>query len=381
MLVDDYQNRAIGSDTSGGRATARYLLLGLFGEAGGLLAAVKKRERDDETTEKYLFQVTEELGDLLWYIAAVSHKNGVRLSVLLAPLFNPLPKQPAKIEFADLQPTLSKVNVSPSLGLEIRLVKLASAVGALVDAQTKSLHTRTATSANAAFTEVLRRLVSVATYVGISLEDTASYNLKKVSDRWPTRKVYPGAFDDGYPEYERLPKRMTIDIREVVPSPGQYFVLQVSHGLHIGDRLTDNIEDPDEYRFHDVFHYAYASVLGWSPVMRSLLRLKRKSNKVVDDAQDGARAILIEEGISALVFNEAKRQAFFKTVERGKLSFDLLKTIRGLVVGYEVQAVPLWLWEEAILQGYEAFRFLQERRAARLKLSWMERRLTVELHP
>lgn len=381
MLVDDYQDQAIASDQSKGEDTARYLLLGVFGEAGGLLTAVKKRERDAETIAKYLAQITEEVGDLLWYIAAVASRNGVALSALVAPLIEPAPKRPDRIEFSDLQPSLTRVSPEPSKTLELRLVRLASAIGELVKAQTESLHTRTRTLPNEEFTEVFRWLESVASHVGVSLEDAAVQNLAKVRDRWPTRKVYTAAFDDAYPEYERLPRHMVIDIKEIVPKKDQYFVLQTCHGLHVGDRLTDNIEDPDEYRFHDVFHYAYVAVLGWSPVLRSLLRLKRKSNKMVDETQDGARAILIEEGIAALVFAEAKSQAFFRNVKPGKLSFDLLKTIRGFVKGYEAESIPLWLWEDAILQGFHAFRFLQDRRAARVIISHAERRLHVERHP
>jgi len=311
MRVDEYQDQAIASDQSKGQDTARYLLLGVFGEAGGLLTAVKKRERDAETIAKYLSQVTEEVGDLLWYLAAVASRNGVALSTLVAPLIDPLPKRSDKIEFADLQASLTRVTPDPSRTFELRLVRLASAVGAFVSAQTESLHTRTKSSPNDEFTEVFKWLESAASYAGVSLEDAALHNLTKVRDRWPTRKIYIPAFDDAYPEYERLPRRMVIDIREVVPRRGQYFVLQTCEGLHVGDRLTDNIEDPDEYRFHDVFHYAYVAVLGWSPVVRALLRLKRKSNKTVDETQDGARAILIEEGIAALFFAEAKSQAFF----------------------------------------------------------------------
>jgi NTP pyrophosphatase (non-canonical NTP hydrolase) len=381
MRVDDYQDQAVASDQSQGQATARYLLLGVFGEAGGLLTAVKKRERDAETIAKYLAQVTEEVGDLLWYLAAVAHRNGVSLSTLIAPLIDPPPRRLEKIQFSDLQPSLTRVSPDPSRTLELRLVRLAAAIGALVDAQTESLHTRTRTSPNEEFTEVFKWLESMASYVGVSLEDAAVENLAKVRDRWPPTKIYIPPFDDSYPEYERLPRQMIIDIREIVPKKDQYFVLQTCERLHVGDRLTDNIEDPDEYRFHDVFHYAYVAVLGWSPVVRSLLRLKRKSNKVVDETQDGARAILIEEGIAAFVFSEAKSQAFFRNVQRGKLSFDLLKRIRAFVRGYEAQDIPLWLWEEAILQGFEAFRFLQEHRAARVTISYAERRLNVERHP
>jgi len=381
MRVDDYQDQAIASDQSKGQDTARYLLLGVFGEAGGLLTAVKKRERDAETIAKYLSQVTEEVGDLLWYLATVASRNGVTLSTLVAPLIDPPPRRLDKIEFADLQPLMTRVTPEPSRTFELRLVKLATAIGNLVSAQTESLHTRTKTSPNDEFTETFKWLESVASYVGVSLEDAALQNITKVRDRWPTRRIYTPAFDDAYPEYERLPRRMVIDIREVVPRKEQYFVLQTCEGLHVGDRLTDNIEDPDEYRFHDVFHYAYVAVLGWSPVVRALLRLKRKSNKIVDETQDGARANLIEEGIAALVFAEAKSQAFFKNVKPGKLSFDLLKTIRGFVKGYEAEIIPLWLWEDAILQGFEAFRFLQENRAARVTISYTDRRLCVERHP
>lgn len=280
MRVDDYQRQALGSDQSQGKATARYLLLGLFGEAGGVLTAVKKRERDDETTAKYLEEVTEELGDLLWYFAAVSAKNGVALSTLAAPLLKSPGVRRDRIEFADIQQIPTQAFPRPSKFLELRLVRLASAVGTLVRLQTASLHPRTKDSTNFAFTNVLKRLVYVANRVGISLDDVAAANLKKVRDRWPTQKVYPTPLDDVYPDFERLPRKMTIDIREVTPSKDQYFVLQTCNGLHIGDRLTDNIGDADEYRFHDVFHYAYVAVLGWSPVMRSLLRLKRKSNKI-----------------------------------------------------------------------------------------------------
>ena len=38
------------------------------------------------------------------------------------------------------------------------------------------------------------------------------------------------------------------------------------------------------------------------------------------------------------------------------MSFDLLKTISQFVSGYEVEACPLKLWEDAILQGYNVFR-------------------------
>jgi len=131
------------------------------------------------------------------------------------------------------------------------------------------------------------------------------------------------------------------------------------------------------YRFHDVFHYAYAAVLTWSPVTRSLLRLKRKSKPKIDEVEDGARATLIEEGIATSIFGQAKQLDFFAGLKRGDLSFDMLKAIRQFVAGYEAQRCPLWLWEDAILQGYEAFRFLRKHRRARLTIDMGQRKLLI----
>lgn len=179
---------------------------------------------------------------------------------------------------------------------------------------------------------------------------------------------------------------MIIDIYEkVVRRPGETsertYVLQRRNGVFVGDRVTDNILEPDDYRFHDVFHYSYAAVLGWSPVIRALLRLKRKSVPKVDEAQDGARAILIDEGVSAFIFAYAKQLDFFDGQELGGLSFTLLKRVKEFVEGYEVSSRPIWLWEKAILDGYSAFRFLQKHRRGQLKLDLNQRSVEIEPLP
>lgn len=126
------------------------------------------------------------------------------------------------------------------------------------------------------------------------------------------------------------------------------------NGVFIGNPLTDNIVVVDGYRFHDVFHIAHAAILHWSPVLRALMKLKRKSMPQVDEAQDGGRAIVVEEGLTAWVFSRAKQLELFEGLT--SLSFDLLKTVQEFVAGYEVERCPLRLWEDAILQGYDVFR-------------------------
>lgn len=96
--------------------------------------------------------------------------------------------------------------------------------------------------------------------------------------------------------------------------------------------------------------------------------MKRKSNSKVDESQDGARAVLIEEGVSTFVFAYAKHLDFFEGQDSGDLSFTLLQRVKEFVDGYEVADCPIWQWEKAILEGYKAFRFLRRHRRGRLHI-------------
>jgi len=176
-------------------------------------------------------------------------------------------------------------------------------------------------------------------------------NLTKARGRFldPDFALLP-TFDGDCPEDERLPSKFEIRVARRASGASQL----EWNGVFIGDPLTDNILDRDGYRYHDVFHLAYAAVLHWSPTFRALIKRKRKSNPVVDEAQDGGRAIVVEEGLTAWIFSRAKELDLFEGQE--SLSFDLLKTVQQFVRGYEVATCPLRLWERAILRGYEIFR-------------------------
>src|SRR5208282_461911 len=147
-------------------------------------------------------------------------------------------------------------------------------------------------------------------------------NIAKTSSRFldPDYAHLP-TFDLEFPEAEQLPKHFEISINQ--RSTGRSYMQW--NGVYIGDPLTDNIRDPDGFRFHDVFHFAHAAILHWSPTFRALLKQKRKSNPKVDDAQDGGRAIVVEEGLTTLIFSRAKELNYFEGQK--SISFDLLKTV------------------------------------------------------
>jgi hypothetical protein len=222
----------------------------------------------------------------------------------------------------------------------------------------------------------LLKVISAA--AGIPLQDAAGRNTTKTTSRWPAEKRYIPLFDDGFPEEEQLPRQLQVEFLERSRSAQRAVILRCN-GINFGDRLTDNIEDPDGYRFHDVFHFAHAVHLGWSPVVRALMRTKRKSRPDIDEAQDGARAVIIEEAVSAIVFSRAKRLRLFEGLDQ--VDFDLLKTVKEFVEGFEVAAVPLWQWENAILDGYSVFRALRAGPGGRVTLDLVGRRLTYARHP
>jgi hypothetical protein len=199
-------------------------------------------------------------------------------------------------------------------------------------------------------------LYALTENMGVNLEEAANANLAKNESRWPAQRVFHPLFDEGFAVEEQIPRNLTIEFIE--RKRGDRIEVLMRYGcVSIGDRLTDNIADPDGYRFHDIFHIANAVFLGWSPVVRTLLRCKRKSDAAVDENQDGARAGIIEEAVAAIVFTRAKQMRFFEGAK--SIDYDLLKNIREFVQGYEVDQIPLWQWETAILEGFRVFRLLR----------------------
>ncbi|MEM7668198.1 MAG: nucleoside triphosphate pyrophosphohydrolase family protein [Pseudomonadota bacterium] len=385
LSVQNYSRDALATDVRRDAEALSFPLLGLFGEVGSLLSEVKKKQRDPIAYRAYAAAVNEELGDVLWYFNLVATKAGVPLAEIVANLAkseeDAWADAPTELlTFEALQPPVLPTSQNPTAAFEATLIELAASVGLLMDDQRNGDLAQDRRRLRPRLVAILEVLIRAATEAGVTLEAAAVSNLSKTRDRWPVEKTYPPLFDVAAPPEEQLPHSLTIDIfeREV---GGKLYVFQTCNGINIGDRLTDNALEADDYRYHDVFHYAYVAVLGWSPVTRRLFKLKRKSMPRVDEAEDGARAALIEEGIATWIFGQAIEMNFFDGVGSGGLPFDLLKQVRQFVSGYEAEACPAWLWEEAILQGYAAFRYLRKHRRGRVHLDTENRRLTIEPLP
>jgi NTP pyrophosphatase (non-canonical NTP hydrolase) len=381
LTVESYATQALTTDQRSDAGSLVFPLLGLFGETGSLLSEVKKKQRDKASYIGYAGNVVEELGDVLWYLTVLAKRGGLALSDI-ADIVSRSCTDLQKVgggatTFASLQPAIMSHVATPTPAFENTLLKLAGEVGLLVIDQQAGRLNDNQSALMGRLVAIMRTLVQAANDAGVTLEAAAVKNLSKIFDRWPRERHYPDPLDAKAIPEEQLPRDLHIEIfeREV---RGQTYVFQRCNGINIGDRLTDNAMTADDYRFHDVFHYAYVAVLGWSPVVRSLLRLKRKNDPKIDEAEDGARATLIEEGVATWIFGQALELDFFAGTKPGELPFDLLKHVRQFVKGYESENCPLWLWEEAILEGYAAFRFLRQHRCGRVHIDMPNHHLGME---
>ena len=287
MTLDDYQRKAqqtdrIPSPDSDSIRSLVIPMLGLAGETGQLLSEYKKHLRDGDAHRLFRDRVSEELGDLLWYVANVASK------------FN------------------------------------------------------------------------------LPLSDVAKSNLEKTRARWATARKDPLQFDASLPEGERLPRRFEVELTDI-ECDGQQKVRVSIDGVPFGAALTDNAYDPDGYRFHDVFHFAYAAVLGWSPITRRLLHRKRKSRALLDEVEDGGRAAVIEEGVAALVFDYARRHGMLVSLRT--LDFQLLRTIKDMTSHLEVSQCTTGEWELAILQGFATWRAILASKGGRVMVDLDRRRI------
>ena len=202
--------------------------------------------------------------------------------------------------------------------------------------------------------DILWYVANLASKYHLDLDKVAEQNLRKVSALYHS-ETDSRRLDAGYDEGERLPRRLIATFREVREGSRVEVRTEID-GRLVGAGLTDNAYEDDGYRFHDVFHIAYAAILGWSPVLRSLLRLKRRSSPLVDEVEDGGRANVIEEGIAAVTFDYARRHQFLDGVP--DVDEALLTTLRGMSAHLEVASQPPSYWRKAILDGFAVWREL-----------------------
>ena len=312
------------------------------------MSTAKKHVREKSAYPGFRLAAEEEFGDTLWYLAAICRRMQVPLEEIFTEAANHgnFKNVGAASDIATGVLAYIAIPVAPSISLDATLVRLGQAAAALLGNKPE----------RADLVAFARAYLDAIHAAKLAFSDVARGNLRKARGAFlePQAVDLVGLdFDNTFGIEEQLPREFKIRVNQ--RGSGKSYLQW--NGVFIGDPLTDNIADRDGYRFHDVFHFSYMAVLHWSPVIRALIKHKRKSNPSYDEEQDSGRAIVVEEGLAAWIFSKAKELNFFEN--QGKVSLGILKTISEFVSGYEVEKCPLKLWEKAILEGYAVFRQLK----------------------
>lgn len=262
---------------------------------------------------------------------------------------------------------VEEITRSPQKHEVIPLLGLVGEVGGLLAEYKKLLrdgatHRKFRDEVEEELGDILWYVANVATKFNLSLNKIAESNLAKVEDRWASPAQHHILYDDGLSANQQLPRRFEYDFEhQSIGGVMKMVLIDRLVGEAAGDPLTDNAYEDDGYRFHDVLHLAFAACLGWSPVLRKLLRKKnRLVNRTpsdVDEVEDGGRAQVIEEAIVAAAYVYASNHNFLDGVEA--VDWQILRHIKQLTSQVEVRNRTAWEWNEVLLRGFAVWRQLR----------------------
>jgi len=388
--------------------------LGLAGEIGALLTALKKEVRSNApTAEATRATVKDELGDITWYAVTVAKRANVDFhkEVLLGNLqwivgnFSEDGRSPAPLlgtvlesggevaeaisggitslqyfgDYQDLAVKTSKFKNRDALILFLvqiwgNVADLLKPFGDNLGKLVTTPYPPKLTTAKA-LGDIMWYVSAFAHLYNHSLNDVMAENAAKIVSAFPTegQKKRTALFDEDLGALRQIPRKFVVDFVDESDEIAYMFI----NGVRVGDPLTNNSRNIDGYRFHDAVHLAFVAILGWSPVMRSLLQRKRKGIGDLDEVEDGARARIVDEMIVKIAHSYAV--GFGDRLLDGKrhVNLNLLKDIVSLADGLEVAVCKYWEWEEAILRGFQIYNQLRnvkgERRGGRVTVNLRER--------
>lgn len=409
MRFDTFQTR-IATAVNDGELLS---LLGIGAHAGALLDAHARYMREQVDRPASTDRVSRELGLVLRNVAQIATANGLSLDDVaranLAKIrrkwterigLERMPRLPrAGVRIARYQELAALTDLYAQKGfdpeaLSVPMLGLAGEAGTLLVAQKKAYRDTDRAVEDPGFVatelgDVLWYASTVARHCELQLERIAADAVAKAETEQQELAFLSNLPDDlpvldaEYPDIERFPRRFVIRFQQqkvgsrqqprakltlVAAMPNafpdgpipDYCDSGKPQGFRVPDdfgaTLSDNSRRVDHYRFHDALHLGFLAVLGWSPVTRSLLQLKRRSKPDVDEDEDGARAIFAEEGMAAVLAKRALARQGFRT-ERS-VDDETVEMLTTVLEDLEVNDMPPALWRRAIVQGFDVFRAL-----------------------
>ncbi|MGB3456526.1 MAG: hypothetical protein WBA35_09215 [Litorimonas sp.] len=431
MTVQDFYDFVEASDVSKKKhddferlRIARY---GLFSEVGSVIATLKKADLLDPSLENGNIgrsllrgELREEIGDALWYVVMLAKvvraiEGDPRADDIFSADIEKLQNElsGSRYEQKRIQARLGEAKVSDFLSaarnyLEGERTLDGYQTSAKETARTKGSDLRevcvavlqqlTAQLAREmlpevehalnhevypkdtvdALGEIVWHLSALASLYEIDLSESVGVAMRKAEFR-NLSEIDTPCHDFAFPEDERFPETMKFRFRDIGEGVSEVSWRIDGEWRPMGNELEDNHIEDDAYRFHDVMHLSFIVFLGWSPVFRKFMGLKRNTPVTGFDesVQDGGRAKVLEESLILQIHTHAERlrrhaedaaaeyessKLFSGSVYDfpGAIGFDFLKRLHDQTRTYEVQYNTQQDWESAIIQGYRMFAKLRE---------------------
>jgi len=174
-------------------------------------------------------------------------------------------------------------------------------------------------------------------------------------------------YDQKFYQHEQLPRNLEVLFKEKKNKNVDVYVFNnLKQLIPIRTSEKDWDLNGDYYRFRLVFHFAYMTYLKWSPVIRDIMGIKRRSNRMFEKAIDGPRQLIIEEGICSYIFSESKKFNYFLDISR--IPDYILNIVLRFSSYTEVKKASSDDWEKAILEGFRVWKLLKENNGGLLSI-------------
>jgi len=178
-------------------------------------------------------------------------------------------------------------------------------------------------------------------------------------------------FDSLETQGSRLPREGVVYLRAVAGNRLQ----PVFKGKKIGDPISSMSDRIDFHQYHDLFHVAISTILGWSPVLRKLLTVERPHKPY----EDSPRARIAEEAIAHVVSSSGeKMKAVITHKPHTPIILDeselcrLIITIQTLCNQFEVSERENHEWVNLIYSYYLLLSQLRDYKELKIYFNTMQ---------
>lgn len=342
MLFATYQKCAWATNKT--REDHRYfhMQMGFLDESAHICGIIKEARREqnfqhDVTLDQQ--SLMTEIGDSLWYLAALHSLAGQNLgSGMAVSSFHALD------QWATIQPPLSQIDATQLL-------------------YRSTLHTASALEQHSPFptnqcNSHLQALALFCRSQNINLGDAAEYNLQKIYGRYQRDMIWP---ENGF----AFMKSLSVDFHQ----NAEQVTVKIGSNI-LGDPLTSQVTQDDSFNYHDSLHLAFATYLGWSPVLRKLTQTRR------DDILDGARHTCNEEAVIDDIWKDMHRNPHYSGP-----GWNRLVTISDTFATHpEAGLLSVGQWEHAIKKGLEISAHLIKNGGGHVVCDFMTQNMTYTPH-